>query len=89
MGDFDEAGYADLVGCALDNTLPDADVTVDVYKYGTDGAVGTTKTVQWDHASNAPFDQRATINGRNMLRISAGTLTGYWVWHNNVTTDGL
>ncbi|MFD9323922.1 D-glucuronyl C5-epimerase family protein [Streptomyces sp. NPDC060053] len=69
-------------------TFP-ANAPVDVYKYGTDGAVGTTKTVQWDHASNAPFDQRAVINGRNMLRISAGSLTGYWVWHNNVTTDGL
>ncbi|MGY4744137.1 D-glucuronyl C5-epimerase family protein [Streptomyces sp. ATMOS53] len=69
-------------------TFP-ANTPVDVFKYGTDGAVGTTKTVQWDHASNAPFDQRATINGRNMLRISAGTLTGYWVWQNDVTTDGL
>ncbi|MBW8705408.1 hypothetical protein MBT84_37980 [Streptomyces sp. MBT84] len=49
---------------------------VDVFKYGTDGSTRTTKTVQWDHPSNAAFDQRATINGRPMLRISAGGLTG-------------
>ena len=36
-----------------------------------------------------PFDQRPTINGRPMLRISAGGLTGYWVWQGNVATDGL
>ena len=48
-----------------------------------------TKTVQWDHPSNAPFDQRATINCRPMLRIGAGGLTGYRVSQGNVTTDGL
>ncbi|WP_330344049.1 D-glucuronyl C5-epimerase family protein [Streptomyces longwoodensis] len=69
-------------------TFP-ANTAVDVFKYGTDGTVGSLKTVQWDHPSNAPFDQRATINGRPMLRISAGTLTGYWVWQGDVTTDGL
>ncbi|MGW4623749.1 D-glucuronyl C5-epimerase family protein, partial [Streptomyces sp. NPDC004592] len=69
-------------------TFP-ANTPVDVFKYGTNGSTGTTKTVQWDHPSNAPFDQRATINGRPMLRISAGGLTGYWVWQGNVTTDGL
>ncbi|MFD0138502.1 hypothetical protein ACFV2L_35370 [Streptomyces sp. NPDC059687] len=36
-----------------------------------------------------PFGQRPTINGRPMLRISAGGLTGYWVWQGNVATDGL
>ncbi|MFI7293456.1 D-glucuronyl C5-epimerase family protein [Streptomyces sp. NPDC050121] len=66
-------------------TFP-AHTPVDVFRYGADGAAGTTRTVQWDHPSDAPFDQRATINGRTMLRIGAGALTGHWVWQDDVTT---
>ncbi|MEV6107238.1 D-glucuronyl C5-epimerase family protein [Streptomyces sp. NPDC051940] len=69
-------------------TFP-ANVARTVYLYGTGGSGGSTKTVKFVADSNAPFDQRAYINGRAMLRISAGRLTGYWVWQGDVRTDGL
>ncbi|MEU6707100.1 D-glucuronyl C5-epimerase family protein [Streptomyces wuyuanensis] len=61
---------------------------VTCFQFGTDGAVGSTRTVTFAKPSNAPFDRRAIVNGRPMCKITAGALTGYWVWAGDVLTDG-
>ncbi|CAM5420404.1 D-glucuronyl C5-epimerase family protein [Streptomyces aurantiogriseus] len=68
-------------------TFP-AGTEVTCYKFGTDGAVGSTRTVTFANPSNAPFDRRSVVNGRPMCRIAAGGLAGYWVWAGDVLTDG-
>lgn len=60
---------------------------ITAYKYGTNGAAGHTRTVTFTRASNAPFDARAVVNGRIMVRISAGFLTNYWVQANQITAN--
>ncbi|MFE7129568.1 D-glucuronyl C5-epimerase family protein [Streptomyces sp. NPDC057638] len=57
-------------------------------KYGPDGTTGATKTVSFPKPSNAPFDRRAIVNGRPMIRITAGGLNGYWAPTPQVRTDG-
>ncbi|MFF3398116.1 D-glucuronyl C5-epimerase family protein [Streptomyces sp. NPDC002659] len=68
-------------------TFP-ANVEVTCVKFGADGITGTTKKVKFASASNAPFDRRAIVNGRPMVRITAGGLTGYWAPTAQVLTDG-
>ncbi|MFG3494101.1 D-glucuronyl C5-epimerase family protein [Streptomyces sp. NPDC047928] len=68
-------------------TFP-AGVSITCYKFGTNGSAAGTRTVKFASASNAPFDVRAVVNGRTMVRISAGSLTGYWVPAYQVLTDG-
>ena len=58
------------------------------YRFGTDGSTGSTKTVRFEKNSNAPFDRRAFVNGRPMVQITAGGLTGYWVAHADLILDG-
>lgn len=67
-------------------TFP-ANVSITAIKFGSDGKTGTTKTVKFAKSSKAPFDQRAIVNGRPMLRITAGGLTGYWVPNGPVLAD--
>ncbi|MET7615464.1 D-glucuronyl C5-epimerase family protein [Streptomyces sp. NPDC005408] len=68
-------------------TFP-ANVTVTCYKFAADGTVTSTRTVRFANNSNAPFGRRAFINGRAMVRITAGALTGYWVATADITLDG-
>ncbi|WP_326650391.1 D-glucuronyl C5-epimerase family protein [Streptomyces sp. NBC_01750] len=68
-------------------TFP-ANVEVTCVKFGTDGTTGSTKTVKFAKESNAPFDRRAVVNGRPMVRITAGGLNGYWAPTAQVLTDG-
>ncbi|WP_335985981.1 D-glucuronyl C5-epimerase family protein [Glycomyces sp. MUSA5-2] len=58
------------------------------YLLDADGMFTSPRTVTFANPSNAPFDRRAIVNGRSMYRISAGSLTGYWVWAGNVSADG-
>lgn len=51
-------------------TFP-ANVEVTCVKFGADGITGSTKKVKFASASNAPFDRRAIVNGRPMVRITA------------------
>ncbi|MFV0127252.1 D-glucuronyl C5-epimerase family protein [Streptomyces sp. HMX112] len=68
-------------------TVPaNADVTA--YKFGTNGATGTTRSVKSAEAQTFQFDRRAVVNGRAMCRIAAGDLTGHWLPANQVVTDG-
>ncbi|MFI1013001.1 D-glucuronyl C5-epimerase family protein [Streptomyces sp. NPDC020965] len=68
-------------------TFP-ADVDITCVKFGVDGKTGITKTVKFATPSNAPFDRRAIVNGRPMIRITAGALNGYWAPLPLVLTDG-
>ncbi|MDA1359262.1 D-glucuronyl C5-epimerase family protein [Glycomyces luteolus] len=68
-------------------TFP-ANTEVTCYKVGTDGRFSSSRVVKFANRSNAPFDRRSVVNGRPMYRISAGSLTGYWVWTGSVTADG-
>ncbi|MFF7205957.1 D-glucuronyl C5-epimerase family protein [Streptomyces sp. NPDC008141] len=68
-------------------TFP-ANVEVTCVKFGTNGTTGTMKTVKFTKPSNAPFDRRAVVNGRPMVRITAGGLAGYWAPVAQVLTDG-
>ncbi|MFC3491958.1 D-glucuronyl C5-epimerase family protein [Glycomyces rhizosphaerae] len=68
-------------------TFP-ANTEVTCYKVGTNGRFSSSRIVKFANRSNAPFDRRSIVNGRPMCRISAGFLTGYWVWAGSVTTDG-
>ncbi|MET7618189.1 D-glucuronyl C5-epimerase family protein [Streptomyces sp. NPDC005408] len=68
-------------------TFP-ANVAVTCYKFGSDGSVGTSTTVTFANNSNAPFDRRAFVNGRPMVQITAGGLTGYWVPCADIIVDG-
>jgi hypothetical protein len=49
---------------------------------------GTTKTVKFTKDSNAPFDRRSVANGRVMVQMTAGGLTGYWAPATQVLADG-
>ncbi|MEV6176033.1 D-glucuronyl C5-epimerase family protein [Streptomyces sp. NPDC052015] len=64
------------------------DVSITCIKFGSDGQTGTTKTVRFAKSSKAPFDRRAIVNGRPMVHITAGGLTGYWAPAGPVLTDG-
>ncbi|MEV1093437.1 D-glucuronyl C5-epimerase family protein [Streptomyces microflavus] len=68
-------------------TFP-AETDIVCYKFASDGSTGTTKTVRFAKNSNAPFDRRAFLNGRPMVQITAGALTGYWVAHSDLILDG-
>lgn len=68
-------------------TFP-ADTEVTCYLVDDDGRFGGSRTVSFANPSNAPFDRRSIVNGRPMYRISAGALTGYWVWNGDVLVDG-
>ncbi|SDL58713.1 D-glucuronyl C5-epimerase C-terminus [Glycomyces sambucus] len=61
---------------------------VTCYLVGTDGKLASPRTVSFTNPSNAPFDRRSIVNGRAMYRIAGGSLTGYWVWAGDITTDG-
>ncbi|MFG2756778.1 D-glucuronyl C5-epimerase family protein [Streptomyces wuyuanensis] len=75
--------------CHPDRTLTfPANTEVTCYRFGTDGSIGSTRTVNFANPSNAPFDRRSIVNGRPMYRITAGALTDYWVWTGDVLTDG-
>ncbi|GAB3993005.1 hypothetical protein GCM10029992_03530 [Glycomyces albus] len=75
--------------CEPDRTLTfPANTDVTCYRLGTDGRFGSSRTVRFANPSNAPFDRRSIVNGRPMYRISAGALTGYWVWNGDVLADG-
>ncbi|WP_244205137.1 D-glucuronyl C5-epimerase family protein [Streptomyces bobili] len=63
-------------------------VSITCIRFGSDGATGTTKTVKFAKSSSAPFDRRAIVNGRPMVHITAGGLTGYWAPAGPVLTDG-
>ncbi|MFD3439655.1 D-glucuronyl C5-epimerase family protein [Streptomyces sp. NPDC058685] len=69
-------------------TFPGGNQPVEVYRFTEDGTAASIKTVAFANPSNAPFDRRAIVNGRPMCQITAGTLTGYWVAANQITTDG-
>ncbi|MFG2760988.1 D-glucuronyl C5-epimerase family protein [Streptomyces wuyuanensis] len=58
------------------------------YKFGVNGATGTTRNLKYATATTAAFDRRSIVNGRAMCRISAGELAGYWVPANQVIADG-
>ncbi|MFF0060964.1 D-glucuronyl C5-epimerase family protein [Streptomyces sp. NPDC005279] len=68
-------------------TFP-AHTEVTCYKFGSDGSVGSSTTVTFANNSNAPFDRRAFVNGRPMVQITAGGLTGYWVPCTDIIVDG-
>ncbi|MFF3454255.1 D-glucuronyl C5-epimerase family protein [Streptomyces sp. NPDC002730] len=68
-------------------TFP-AGVEITCVKFGANGTTGSTKTVKFAKESNAPFDRRAVVNGRPMVRITAGGLNGYWAPTAQVLTDG-
>lgn len=68
-------------------TFP-AGVDITCVKFGADGKTGTLKTVKFAKKSNAPFDRRAVVNGRPMIRITAGGLKDYWAPLPLVATDG-
>ncbi|MGW7366078.1 D-glucuronyl C5-epimerase family protein [Streptomyces sp. NPDC054841] len=57
-------------------------------RFGVNGSVGSTRTVTFAQPTAMPFDRRAVVNGRTMLRITAGELAGYWVPASDVLTDG-
>ncbi|MEV6654313.1 D-glucuronyl C5-epimerase family protein [Streptomyces sp. NPDC051219] len=63
-------------------------ISITCYKFATNGATGATKTVKFAGDSNAPFDVRAIVNGRPMVRITAGALKDYWAPCSQVLTDG-
>jgi hypothetical protein len=65
-----------------------ANASVEAIKFGTNGAVGTLKTVKYSEARSLQFDRRAMVNGRSMLRITSEELAGYWIPANQVVTDG-
>jgi hypothetical protein len=65
-----------------------ANTAITCVRYGPDGATGAVKTVQFARTSHASFDRRAVVNGRIMVRITAGGLAGYWAPTAQVRTDG-
>lgn len=68
-------------------TFP-ANLSITCTKVAADGTVEATKTVEFAKDSNAPFDRRSIVNGRPMVQITAGTLTGFWAPCAQVLTDG-
>jgi hypothetical protein len=53
------------------------------YKFDANGAITAHKSISLSRRSGAPGDQRARIKGRGVyLRITAGSLAGYWVAEN-------
>lgn len=60
-------------------TFPGGSIPVDCYRVAADGTVTSVKTVSFANPSSAPSDRRAIVNGRPMVQITAGGLTGYWV----------
>lgn len=65
-----------------------AGTSVSCVKFGTNGAEGSTKTMKFTVESKAPFDRRAYVNGRSMVRITAGAFKGYWAPCSQIRMDG-
>lgn len=68
-------------------TFP-ANVSIACQKIDAYGTVIGTKTVEFANASNAPFDRRSVVNGRPMVYITAGGLSGFWAPSSQVLSDG-
>ncbi|MFF3403788.1 D-glucuronyl C5-epimerase family protein [Streptomyces sp. NPDC002659] len=68
-------------------TFP-ANVSITCHKVDANGTITATKTVEFASDSNAPFDRRSIVNGRPMVQITAGSLTGFWAPSSHVLTDG-
>ncbi|MFE7132989.1 D-glucuronyl C5-epimerase family protein [Streptomyces sp. NPDC057638] len=68
-------------------TFP-AQVSVECHKVAADGTITGIRTVSFPHDSAAPFDRRSIVNGRPMVRITAGPLTGFWAPSSHVRSDG-
>ncbi|MFI6639380.1 D-glucuronyl C5-epimerase family protein [Streptomyces sp. NPDC050504] len=67
-------------------TFP-AGVSITLHKIKDTGKVTASKTVRFAKPSVASFDRRSVVNGRTMIRISAGSLTDYWAPVPQVATD--
>jgi hypothetical protein len=49
------------------------------YQYDSAGTVTARKTIRPTSATSAPFQRSAVIDGRMQVRVTAGTLAGYWL----------
>lgn len=49
------------------------------YQYNAAGAVTARKTIRPTSVTSAPFQRSAIIDGRMQVRVTAGTLAGYWL----------
>jgi len=75
--------------CHPDRTLTfPAKAKVTCHRLGANGRFTIRRTVRFRTPTDAAFDRRSIVNGRPMCRISAGELTGHWVWTGDVRTDG-
>jgi hypothetical protein len=53
--------------------------TTTAYRFGSNGLPSSSRNIVLSRASTATSDESATFNGARYARITAGTLSGYWV----------